>query len=128
MVSSYDYKRLVAEIKKCPTRRKYQRAFLALAQVLRQDYLPIKHGGHNDDGEMCLYWDTGTHYCDIEVNPSATSFSIYIRQRKDTEDETERCIRPEKEWFFGAVTLAEFSEDWITQPLTPFKKQSGEEV
>jgi hypothetical protein len=118
MRRSYDYKRLVADIKKSPTRRKYQRAFLALAKVLQADYIPIMHGGHNEDGEICLYWDNGTHYCDIEVNPSAQAFSVYIRQRAS------EGIQPTKEWFFENITLAEFGEDWLARFLTPFKKET----
>jgi hypothetical protein len=122
MTRSYDYKRLVADIKKSPTRRKYQHAFLALAKLLQADYIPISHGSHNDDGEICLYWDIKTHYCDIQVNPSCASFSVYVRQRSS------EGIQPKKEWYFENVTLAEFNEDWFTRFIEPFKRKDHEKV
>lgn len=120
MLCSYDYRRLRADIKQTPTRRKYQRAFLALAKLLQQDYIPISHGGCTDEGESCLFWNTKIHYCDIYVNPSGQSFSVFIKERE--------TIRTAKEWYFENITLQEFTEDWLTRFLEPFKRKDHVQV
>jgi hypothetical protein len=124
---NYDYKRLVADIRRTPTRRKYRNAFIALAKVLQPDYVPIKHGGNaggdcpGDKGSTLLYWDVGLHYCDIEVNASGKTYSVFIKQCKHPQ-----FVHSEKEWFFESVTLEEFSEDWLTRLLVPFRKKEDE--
>lgn len=123
MMLVYDDKRLISDIRQTPMRRKYRNAYLALAKALRSHYVVPTHGGHGggqypgDKGSTCLYWDIGLYYCDIEVNPSGRTYSVYIKQRKDDND-----IRGERDWWFESVTLAEFEEPWLVRLLGAFRK------
>jgi hypothetical protein len=51
---------------------------------------------------------------DVEINPGAQSYSVFIRERKNS-------VRGKREWYFRDVLLADLKEAWLTRFLEPFK-------